>query len=126
MNALQHIAKARNCLAEGRHLLAGGFTEGAGRAAYLAAFHAVHAYFGLQGDDQRIKTHRGASSRFADLARNDSRIDPSFVAFLSRAYLLKDRADYDAVVLLQASDAEQALTEAERMVSAMAGLVETG
>jgi uncharacterized protein (UPF0332 family) len=69
------------------------------------------------------KTHGGAQSAFARLARTDPRIAPGHVSFLSRAYQFKTVADYDAVVTVSRDDAERALADAADMVEAIAGLV---
>jgi uncharacterized protein (UPF0332 family) len=42
--ALAYLAKARQSLNEARIVLANDLAEAAGRAAYLAAFHAAQAY----------------------------------------------------------------------------------
>ena len=103
-------------------LLTNDFDEEAGRAAYLAGLHAALAYIVLT-TATHVKTHRGARSRFAQLLQQEKRLDPTFASFLGRAYELKDRADYDQIMLVHASDAEDALTEAARMVDAVAALV---
>ena len=66
----------------------------AGRAAYLAAFHAAQAFI-FEGTGKIAKIHRGLHSEFARLAKDDPRIDKSFPVFLTQAYNLKAVADYE-------------------------------
>ena len=87
------LAKAERSLGEARAMAKIEFVESAGRAAYLAAYHAAQAYI-FDGTDKIARTHSGARSEFARLAKDDPRIDRKFPTFLARAYNLKSVADY--------------------------------
>jgi uncharacterized protein (UPF0332 family) len=89
-----YLAKARHALAEARAVMGIGLADAAGPAAYLAAYHAAQAYI-FTGTGQAAKTHSGVRSEFSRLAKDDPRIDRSFLTFLAQAYTLKEVADYE-------------------------------
>ena len=104
----QYLAKARLSLAHARAILAIELGEEAGRAAYLAAFHAVQALI-FERTNRVAKTHRGVHGQFLKLIADEPRIDVSLRRFLSEGYKLKAIADYetgpDAVVPLELAEA---------------------
>lgn len=123
-----HISKARESLGAGRHLLCGGFTNPAGREAYMAAFHAALAIIQSRTGRQP-KTHNGTHTEFARLSRSQPSIQTSMVAFLSRAYEFKSLADYMFEAPMTPAQAQSALDEAEQFVAAVCALLavpETG
>lgn len=67
-DAARHIVKARESLGFARYALAGEYTEEAGRSAYMAAYHAALAFI-VARTGRSPKTHSGARSQFARLAR---------------------------------------------------------
>ncbi len=89
-----YIEKARQCLTNARLSLGYGLSNDAGRGAYIAAFHASQAFI-FDRTGKRAKTHSGAGSEFARLAKEEPRIDKNFSTFLARAYKLKEVADYE-------------------------------
>jgi uncharacterized protein (UPF0332 family) len=112
-----YLAKARQALKEARIVAANELPEAAGRAAYLAAFHAAQALI-FERTGKTAKSHNGVRSEFARLAKNDPHIDPSFPSFLARAYNLKTTADYAIgdIAGVSISEAEQAIESAARFV----------
>jgi len=92
----------------------------AGRAAYLAAFHAAQAFI-FERTGRFPKTHQGVRGQFGGLARGDTRIDISLRRFLTDGYDLKSVADYgigdDATV--SAEDADEAIETANRFVACL-------
>ena len=121
----EHLDKAREYLAKARSLLdVVHFADEAGRATYLAGFHAAEALIS-ERTGKVARTHDGVSSQFHRLTRDDPRIDIELRAFLGRAYNLKSVADYetgpDAVVAPET--VEQALTTAVRFVETVAQLL---
>lgn len=120
-----YLAKARQSLKESAIVAANDLLEAAGRAAYLAAYHAAQAYvFDTTG--RSAKSHSGVRSEFARLARNEPRIERAFPTFLARAYTLKENADY-AIGHgpgLTRAEAEQATETAQRFVDGIAQLLE--
>ena len=122
--AADHLAKAHQCLARARVILAAGVGEDAGRNAYLAAFHAAQALIAARtGKD--AKTHKGVHTEFARLTRNEPRIDAELRRFLPQSYDLKAIADYE---LGPAADvpldrASAAIETAERFIECIAALL---
>ncbi len=76
-------------------MLAAGFTDEAGRAAYLAGYHAAQGLI-FQREDKVFKTHNGVQGEFARLVKEDPHFDSGLRAFLGRAYNLKAVADYES------------------------------
>ncbi len=118
-----HVEKARRALATGEYLLSGGFTEPAGREAYMAAFHASLA-FTMSRTGKEPKTHKGANIEFARLAREEPRIDHELVAFLSGSYRLKSVADYEESIPVSVEEARTSLDTAERFLATVIICVE--
>ncbi|PWB80015.1 MAG: HEPN domain-containing protein [Methylocystaceae bacterium] len=88
------LAKAQQLLERAPLLLAQNFTDEAGRAAYLAGFHAAQAFI-FERQDRSPKSHSGVQTEFARLAKDEVAIDGELRAFLGRAYNLKAIADYE-------------------------------
>ena len=119
----RYLDKARQMLNEGgrcRHQLA----EAAGRAVYLAAFHAAQALI-FERIGKVPKTHHGVHAQFSRLTRNDPRIG-ELPRFLSQAYDFKTVADYeigpDATVPL--AEAISAIEAAQRFIGRIVELLE--
>lgn len=122
--AAAFLDKAKEFLARAPALLAQDFIDEAGRAAYLAGFHAAQALiFERQG--RSFKTHSGVQGEFARLVKSEPAIDGELRAFLGRTYNLKAIADYETgpgskVTTEQASEA---INVARRFVAVVAGLI---
>jgi len=121
----QFIAYARAMLKRGTRMLDIGLTEDAGRAAYLACFHAAQAYI-FERQDRAVKTHRGARNTFFLLTAHDPRVDPALRNFLAQAFELKGIADYatDPSEATTTEDAAAAMETAARFVEAFAALAD--
>jgi len=119
-----YLAKARQALKEARAVADIGLPEAAGRAAYLAAYHAAQAFIFARAS-RIAKTHSGVRSEFARLTKEDPEIDRTFPAFLAQAYNLKSIADYGVGIDAHVSPAEadEAIKEAARFVDLIAGLL---
>lgn len=117
------LEKARECLAHARAILAIELGEDAGRAAYLAAFHAAQALI-FERTGRVAKTHRGVHGQFLKLVADEPRIDAELRRFLSEGYKLKATADYEigpsAIVPLE--QAATAIEAASRFIEAVAEL----
>ena len=120
--ASAHIAKARDSLKFARYALAGEYAEEAGRSAYMAAYHAAPAFI-VAGTGKSPKTHSGARSEFARLARDESRISREQVSLLGWSYELKNAADYEQESMVSLAEAERAIDEASQLVETIAALV---
>ncbi len=103
------LAKARKLLAEADKLLAIDLYDAAGRAAYLAAFHAAQAFIS-EKTGRSVKSHKGVHGELYRLTRNAPGFDANLTGFLSRAYDLKATADYETGP--DADVSEQEATEA--------------
>lgn len=88
------LEKARELIARAPALLAQGFSEEAGRAAYLAGFHAAQALI-FEREGRVLKTHKGVQGELGRLIKDDARFDIDLRTFLGRAYNLKAIADYE-------------------------------
>ena len=105
-----------------RYALAGGFTEEAGRSAYMAAYHAVMAFV-IARTGRSPKTHSGARSEFARLARDETRTSRDQVSLLAWSYELKNISDYEQAQTVSAGEAERAIAEAARLVETTAAIL---
>ena len=82
----EHLDKAREYLIKARGLLAVmHYNDEAGRAAYLASFHAAQALIS-ERTGKIAKTHEGVNSQFNRLTKGDSRVDIELRRFLTQAY----------------------------------------
>lgn len=117
-----HLAVAREGLAAGRLLLAGGFAKQAGREAYLAAFHAALALI-MARTGREPKTHKGTHVEFARAAV-DAGIEAAKATFLGRSYRLKTISDYETSSALTKDEAQTALDEAAHFVETISTLLE--
>jgi uncharacterized protein (UPF0332 family) len=123
--AAGYLGKARELLDEATTALGVGLT--AGRAAYLAGFHAAQAFLSTQSD--RVpKTHSGLRSEFVRRVKDEPRITELQRAFLGRAYALKAIADYETGPTLHVTheQAARAIEEARQFVAAVAALIPEG
>ena len=121
----EHLDKAREYVIKARNLLdVMHYNDEAGRAAYLAAFHAAQALIS-ERTGKTAKTHEGVNSQFNLLTRGDARVDAELRRFLPQAYNLKAIADYeagpDAVVPLERVEA--AIATATRFLDCVVGLL---
>ena len=115
-----YLAKAKACLKEAAAVAEIGFHEAAGRAAYLAAYHAAQALI-LAPSGKIVKTHSGARSEFARLAREDAALGRDLTSFLARTYNLKVAADYEvgSSATVTSSEAVEAIAGADKFVAAI-------
>ena len=88
------LAKAHRLLREARTELDVQLPEACGRAAYLAALQAAHAYI-HERTGRVARSHKGAHNMFFLLSADEPRIDADLRVFLSEGYDLKNSADYE-------------------------------
>lgn len=117
------LAKARDCLARARIILAAGVGEDAGRDAYLAGLHVAQAIIRAR-TGKAAKTHRGVHRLLSQIARREPQLS-ELALFLSQAYNLKAVADYElgpgaSVPLDRASEA---IDRAARFIEQVAALL---
>lgn len=90
-----YLAKARECLNAAIAVNTFPLPQVTAKEAYLAAFHAVHAYV-FETTGKVVKSHGGMRTMFALLARDDPRIDPLFPSLPGRLDKFKEVAGYAA------------------------------
>jgi uncharacterized protein (UPF0332 family) len=83
-----YLNRAQRLWKQARTIAAIELPDVAGRTAYLAAYHTAQAFI-FDRTGKVTKSHDGARSEFARLAKDDPRIDRSFTAFLTQAYTLQ-------------------------------------
>jgi uncharacterized protein (UPF0332 family) len=118
------LAKARQCLVAAKAVLAVGLPGVAATQAYLAAYHAGHAFV-IERTGKAVKTHRGLRASYARLARDESLLDPGFSQLLGQGYKFKEVADYAAgpAVDITNNDARHPIDGAARFIDAVAALL---
>jgi uncharacterized protein (UPF0332 family) len=118
------LAKARECLAAARTILAISLPGVAAKEGYLAAYHAAHAFV-FERTGKAVKTHRGLRTAYARVAREEPRLDPGFSRLLSRAYKFKEVADYGIgpTIEITMADAEAVIDYAEGFIEAVSDLL---
>jgi uncharacterized protein (UPF0332 family) len=122
----EHLDKAREYLTKARNQLdVLHYADEAGRAAYLAGFHAAEALIS-ERTGKVAHTHEGVNSQFNLLTRGDPRVDDELRAFLGRTYNLKALADYETGPgsVVTPERAEAAIATAIRFVEAVAALLD--
>ncbi|MBX9699178.1 MAG: HEPN domain-containing protein [Acetobacteraceae bacterium] len=122
--AAAFLAKDRHLLTRSAAMLAANWPDDAGRAAYLAGFHAAQALI-FERRGRIAKTHAGVHTAFSEIARGEPDFDPELRIFLSRAYNLKTLADYetDPAASATLTRATRALAESRRFVAAVVALL---
>lgn len=105
-------------------MLATGWPDEGGRAAYLAGLHAAQAVI-VERTGRIIKRHRGVRNEVWRLLKNEPRFDPELRGFLARAYNLKTIADYDTEPGSEVTEelVRAAITVARRYVEIVADLL---
>jgi uncharacterized protein (UPF0332 family) len=116
--AAQYLDKARQALKEARAVARIELAEAAGRAAYLAAFHAAQALI-FERSGKVPKTHRGVHVQFSRIAKDEPKLGIELPRFLSRSYDFKAVADYEI-----GPDATVPLTEAISATEAASNFVD--
>jgi uncharacterized protein (UPF0332 family) len=115
------LNKAREFLTKSQDLLeAHRWPDEAGRAAYLACFHAAQALI-FQHTGKASKSHGGVQREFARLVKDDPRFDAELRRFLPLAYNFKSIADYEIASTqnISGETARQAIVTAQRFVDAV-------
>ena len=116
--AARFLQNADDHLQRGQTMLATGLNYDAGRAAYLAAFHAAQAII-FERSGKVVKTHKGVNVEFLRLTKDDPAFTPDQRGFLSKAYDFKAVADYDTGPIAEVSpqEASDAMEVARKFVA---------
>jgi len=120
----EFLSKSRELLERAPALLAHGFAEEAGRAAYLAGFHAAQAFI-FEKAGRSPRTLSGVHSEFARLSKLETSIDAALRTFLGRAFNLKTIADYGTgpASKINYDRAAGAIEAAQRFLAAIEGFL---
>jgi uncharacterized protein (UPF0332 family) len=120
------LQKAQKHLERASTMIGVNLNEDAGRAAYLAGFHAAQAFI-FENIGKVFKSHKGVQSEFLRLTKDDSRFPSDLRGFLSRAYNLKAIADYETGPgsEVSAERAMEAVETGKNFVTHIAGLIPT-
>ena len=112
------LQNADDHLERGQIMIRDGLNYDAGRAAYLAAFHAAQALI-FERTGKVAKTHKGVNIEFLRATRDDPCFTPEQRGFLSKAYDFKAVADYDTgpIADVSSQEAVDALEAARKFVS---------
>jgi uncharacterized protein (UPF0332 family) len=105
--AERFLQNADDHLERGQTMLAAGLNYDAGRATYLAAFHAAQAII-FERTGKVAKTHKGVNIEFLRVTKDDPRFTPDQRGFLSQAYDFKAVADYDTGPMAEVSSQQAA------------------
>ncbi len=108
-------AKATRALESARVNISRGDAETATNRAYYAAFYMASAYLLHLGEKPR--THKGLHLIWGKRVR--ALLPSNQAAFLTHAFQLRQRADYDAMSILDVRSAESLVDEAERFLAAV-------
>ena len=108
------LRRADEELAAARHLLAGGFSAQAISRAYYAAFYAAET--ALQELGETRSKHSGVIAAFGQLLVRPGEVDTEAGKLLRSLFDRRSSADYDWVEPPASADAEQAVSDAERVV----------
>jgi uncharacterized protein (UPF0332 family) len=120
-NAIREVARAEETLAEARHLLAGGFYNGAVSRAYYAAFHWVRALLVTRG--LQSKTHRGVIQLFNLHFVKDGPLSIQVANHLSQLETLRELGDYSASARFTKTQARAELARAAAFIAACRPLI---
>jgi uncharacterized protein (UPF0332 family) len=119
-----YIAKARECLDAAIKINTFPLPQVAAKEAYLAAFHAAHAFI-FETTGKVVKSHGGMRTMFALVAKDDPRIDRALASMLGRAYKFKEVADYavGAQGVVTVAEARDVIDIAQRFVDTIIDLL---
>lgn len=84
------LTRSKEFLGRPSALLAQNFSDDAGRAAYLAGFHAAQAFF-FEREGISPKTHSGVQTQFARLAKGEPTTTTSYALFWA-AHTISNRS----------------------------------
>ncbi len=119
-----YLAKSRECLAAAYTINAFPLPQVAAKEAYLAVYHAAHAFV-FESTGKAVKSHKGMRSKFAEVTKGDARFDRTLTSLLARAYKFKEDADYGvgARSSVTVKEAQDLIDLAQRFVDRIAQLL---
>ena len=114
------LALARECLAEARYALDGGFFRLARSRAYYACFHAATAVFAGRG--KAFRRHIGLQAAVDTELVKRGLVPPECAASLRQLYQARLRSDYGDIAPSSRGEAADAIADAEKIVALLASL----
>ncbi|MEO9191407.1 MAG: HEPN domain-containing protein [Acetobacteraceae bacterium] len=122
-----YLAKARECLDAAKAINALPLPQVAAKEAYLAAYHAAHAFV-FESTGKAMKSHSGMRTMFASVTKDDPRVDRTLASLLARAYKFKEVADYGvgSQAPITAEEAQDVIDIAQRFVDTITQLLPPG
>ncbi|MFY8222217.1 MAG: HEPN domain-containing protein [Pirellulales bacterium] len=115
------LALADECLAEARYALQGGFHRLVRIRCYYACFHAATAVFAQMG--LAFRKHSGLLSAIDTQLVRPGKLPSEYTAIIRRLHESRLRSDYGDAAPVSASDAQQSLADAERVVTMLRRLL---
>lgn len=122
-----YLAKACEYLDAAKTINAIPLPPVAAKEAYLAAYHAAHAFV-FESTGRALKNHSGMRTMFAQAAKADPRVDRKLASLLARAYKYKETADYGvgSQSVVTVKEAQDVIAIAERFLDTIAPLLPPG
>lgn len=119
-----YLAKSRECLDAAKKVNALPLPQVAAKEAYLAAYHAARAFV-FESTGKVVKSHSGMRTMYAQVTKDDPRIDRALTSLLGRAYKFKEIADYGAgsQAVVTVKEAQEVIELAERFVDTIVRLL---
>ncbi len=117
-----YLSKSRECLDAAKTINALPLPQVAAKEAYLAVYHAAHAFI-FEGPGKAVKNHKVMRSKFAEITKGDGRFDRALTSLLGRAYKFKEVADYGLQGGVTAKEAQVMVNLAQRFVDAVTRLL---
>lgn len=108
------LALARECLAEAKYAVQGGFYRLARSRAYYACFHAATAVFAVRG--KSFRRHTGLQAAIDLELVKSGQLTEECSASLRRLYQSRLRSDYGDMAPTTESEATQAVADAEAIL----------
>ena len=118
------LALARECLAEAKYSVQGGFFRLARSRAYYACFHAATAVFAVRG--KSFRRHTGLQAAIDLELVKSGHLPEECSASLRRLYQSRLRSDYGDIAPTTESDAVRAVADAETIVGLLIPLAAPG
>lgn len=109
------LSLARECLAEAKYALQGGFHRLARSRAYYACFHAATAVFAARG--KSFRRHTGLQSAVDLELVKSGQLPAECSVALRRLYQARLRSDYGDLAPTTEFEATQAVVDAEKILA---------
>lgn len=109
------LRRADESLEAARVLLQNNFLRDAVSRAYYAVFHAAQAALATQ-DVRMPKRHSGVISLFGERFVKSGKVEKRFADYLSEAFVLRQKSDYEVGVEFERSSVEEIVKKAEEFL----------